>query len=237
MRRAALSVVVALLIAAPPAGAAGAGAPAFAGRCQFSGTIRPMPPITVVPKPGAHFSYLGDGTCTGRLADRPVTSAPLSVSFDDVHTLFDTCELGPDVGLHGLAWISAGRDRARFAIVIHLARVAIAGPFALTTIHSGRALGVASFMPADPVGAARACGAAGVASATLTGSFRTVTPLVGVSDPSDRARAAPAAARRVADDRPLSAPVSRGRAGTRPGRSRRRRGRSSGPSLGCACTA
>ena len=84
-----------------------------------------MPPITLIPVAGPHFSYSGTGTCSGGL--------PISVSFTNVATLFDTCELGPDFGLHGLARIGT----QRLHITVNLARIAVAGPFILTTPHHG----------------------------------------------------------------------------------------------------
>src|SRR5437764_7327298 len=80
-------------------GSAAVAAPApatFAGSCSFAGPISPGRPITLLPVPTAHFSYSGRGTCDGSLDGRPVRSAPLTVSFTDVTTLFDTCEFGPD---------------------------------------------------------------------------------------------------------------------------------------------
>lgn len=120
-----------------------------------------MPPITLVPESGARFSYQGAGTCTG--------GAPITVAFNDVGTVFDTCELGPDFGLHGTMAIGS----QPFDITVNLPRLAVAGPFTLTTSDGGLASGVASFSTPSPTD----CISSGVASATLSGSFQTLTPL------------------------------------------------------------
>ena len=169
MKRWALIVCAVALAGAAPAAAHAA---SFSGSCKFSGPITPMPPITIVPHPGANFSYHGTGTCS--------RGVPIAVSFTNVATLFDTCELGPDFNLHGVATIG----HARFQITINLARLALVGPFALTTSGGGDALGIAQFQPAgSPVAALQQCAAAGIASATLSASFQTVSPLMGVPDP------------------------------------------------------
>jgi hypothetical protein len=167
-RRLLLAAVLALVSAAPafargraaPTLAHGA-TPGFSGSCRFSGPISPMPPITLLPVPGAHFSYSGSGTCSG--------GVPITVTFTNVATLFDTCELGPDLGLHGLATIGT----QQLHITINLARLAVAGPFALSTQHQGLALGVAEFATANPTD----CLAPGVGAATLTANLQTVRPL------------------------------------------------------------
>jgi hypothetical protein len=120
-----------------------------------------MPPITLVPKAGAHFSYDGSGTCSGGL--------PITVRFTNVATLFDTCELGPDFALHGLATIGT----RQLHITINLARLAVAGPFVLTTPHHGLALGIAQFATSNPTD----CITPGVGAATLSANFQTVKPL------------------------------------------------------------
>jgi hypothetical protein len=147
----------------------------FAGSCHFAGPIKLGRPITVVPVPGAHFSYAGAGTCTGALDGTKVAAAPLTVTFTDAMTLFDTCELGPDVGLHGVAAI--GRDR--FPIAVELARVLLAGPFLLSTPHGGRAAGIAQFQPADVQASIVQCGTTGVPAASLSGDFTTLRALSG----------------------------------------------------------
>ena len=167
---AALGLLV-LLVPAP----ADARTRTFSGSCSFSGPIQPTPPIGLVPMPGSHFSYAGSGTCDGALDGRAVAAAPLTVAFTDVATLFDTCELGPDVELHGL--MSLRRDR--FDITIDLARLAVTGPFALRTPHGGLAAGTATFAPADASAAPMQCATTGIGQATLSASFQTLAPLVG----------------------------------------------------------
>ncbi len=162
---AAATIVATALMLASPSGAATRAS--FSGSCQFSGPITPMPPITAVPKPGAHFSYRGSGTCAG--------GAPITVTFTDVATLFDTCELGPDFNLHGSATIG----RLRLAITINLARLALAGPFWLTAAGGGQAIGLAQFGASSP----QQCVSPGIASATLSATFRTLSPLVGTLEP------------------------------------------------------
>ncbi len=164
--------------------AADAGPGTFSGRCQFSGPIIPSPPITVVPKSGSGFSYAGTGTCTGTLDATTVSAAPVTVSFAHDSTLFDTCEFGPDVGLAGEMVIGAGADRAQFAITINLARLALAGPFALDTTGGGAGLGTATFTPPSPTGAVQQCAVTGIATATLAGNFTTTAQLVGVATPA-----------------------------------------------------
>lgn len=159
IRRLTLAAALAGALALPAA--AHAKPQGFSGSCQFSGPISPMPPITLLPVPGAHFSYSGSGTCSD--------GQPITVTFTDVATLFDTCELGPDFGLHGLATIGS----RQLHITVNLARLAIAGPFVLSTRHRGLALGVAQFSTADPT----ACLSPGVGAATLSANFQTVRPL------------------------------------------------------------
>jgi hypothetical protein len=179
----AAGVTAAMLVVLGAAAASAAGPTgAFSGQCQFSGPITPMPPITVIPHPGSHFSYLGRGKCTGSLAGRAVSAAPLTIRFQNVSTLFDTCELGPDVRLHGTSTIGSGRRLVRFAITIDMVRAAVAGPFSLTSSLGGRALGVAEFTPASPVGSVQQCGGTGISTATLSGSFRTAQALVGAAE-------------------------------------------------------
>jgi hypothetical protein len=168
-----------VVLALPAAAAASPSAHAFAGSCAFTGPITPMPPITVVPHPGSRFSYAGIGSCHGKLNGVPATTAPMTVTFTNVATVFDTCELGPDFNLHGSATIGTGASRDVFAITINLARLALAGPFAVTTPGGGLGLGVATFQPPDAAGAVQACAKTGVSTATLAGRFTTVTPLSG----------------------------------------------------------
>jgi hypothetical protein len=141
----------------------------FSGSCRIGGPISPQPPITAFPRLGARFSFSGTGTCG---------PAPASLTFTNVTTLFDTCELGPDFGLRGTLRIGA----ARFAITVNLARLALAGPLLVTTARGGVAVGLAQFAPTgDPATALRSCAGAGIAAATLTARFRTLRPLSGTS--------------------------------------------------------
>ncbi len=171
----AASVIAGALWLAPPAVAAHV---SFSGSCQFAGPIEPMPPITAFPKPGAHFSYAGSGSCSGTIP------GPVSVRFTDVATAFDTCEFGPDLGLRGTMTIGAGSRRALFQITINLPRLALAGPFSLTTAAGGRALGVAQFEPPNQSTAPAQCASTGIGSAKLSASFRTTSALVGTSGPA-----------------------------------------------------
>jgi hypothetical protein len=166
----------------------------FAGSCQFSGPIAPERPISLIPVPNARFSYRGSGSCDGQLDAAPVHAAHLTVAFDHVTTAFDTCELGPDFDLHGSLTISAQRVDT-FAIVVNLARLALIGPFSLTTAGGGQALGIAEFTPADPSTAVQQCASSGLNDASLAASFNTSAPLAGVAaDPP----APPAGARSTA---------------------------------------
>jgi hypothetical protein len=125
-----------------------------------------MPPITIVPSPGPHFDYSGTGVCGAQ---------PATLSFVNVSTLFDTCELGPDLPLTGTMTI--GSDR--YTVTVDLARVAVAGPFLITTGGGGLGVGVATFTPAgDQLAAIEACAGAGIANASLSANFTTVEPLV-----------------------------------------------------------
>jgi hypothetical protein len=182
MRRVALATAAIALVFAAPATAEVVMPSSFTGSCQVSGPIAPMPPITVVPVPGPHFSYSGTGTCTGTLDGDPATAAPLSLTFANVSTLFDTCELGPDFNLPGALTIGPSGKRARFAITVNLARLAVAGPFLLTTEGRGLAYGVAQFSPSNNSTAAQQCATTGIAAATLSASFTTASPLVGERD-------------------------------------------------------
>jgi hypothetical protein len=158
LRQLILTAAAAGALAVPAAAHA---APGFSGSCQFSGPITPGRPITLLPVLGAHFSYSGSGTCSG--------GVPISVSIPNGSTLFDTCELGPDFGLHGLATIGTQAHH----VTVNLARVAVAGPFVLSTPHHGLALGIAQFSTANPAD----CLTPGVSAATLSANFQTVRPL------------------------------------------------------------
>jgi hypothetical protein len=180
LRRMALASAALLVLTASSAAAASATpgpAATFSGSCSFSGPVSIGRPITLVPVPGAQFSYAGAGTCSGTLDGAAVAAAPLTVTFTNVQTLFDTCELGPDVNLSGEATVGA----QRFEIVVNLVRAAVAGPFVLSTGGGGLALGTAQFTPAaDPVTAVTQCLSQGVAAASLSATFNTITPLVGL---------------------------------------------------------
>jgi hypothetical protein len=187
-----LAAAVATLAAAAnlPAAAASVRAPAaFTGSCQFAGPITPKPGITVVPLPGPHFDYSGTGTCNGTLDAAPVTAAPLTVTFTNVAALFDTCELGPDFDLHGVAAIGPPGGRALFEIAVNLARLALVGPFALTTTGNGLAVGTAQFNPADPASAPQQCATTGISAASLSASVNTLAPLIGTLPRPRRGRA------------------------------------------------
>ena len=159
LRQLLLAAVVAGALAVPAA--AHATTQGFSGSCRVSGPIVPGRPITLLPVPEAHFSFSGSGTCSGGL--------PITVALKNVGTLFDTCELGPDFGLQGVATIGS----QNLNITINLARIAVAGPFLLTTPGGGLALGFAQFAAANPTD----CISPGVSTATLTASFQTLTPL------------------------------------------------------------
>lgn len=158
-------VAVAAACAAFAGPASGAGV-TFSGSCQFSGTITPEPPITVVPRPGPHFDYAGSGVCAG---------TPATLTFAQASTAFDTCELGPDFPLHGVLAIGT----AQFAVTVDLARIALVGPLLVTTDGGGLAAGAASFDPGDQTTAIENCLGAGVATASLSANFSTLSPLVG----------------------------------------------------------
>jgi hypothetical protein len=96
-----------------------------------------------------------------------------------VQTAFDTCELGPDFNLHGTLAVQSGGTTTDFPVTINLLRLALFGPFTLTTPGGGRAAGTAQFTPAKAATAILQCGSTGIATATLAGSFTTSAPLVG----------------------------------------------------------
>lgn len=204
MRRLVLAGIAGALLWALPAGAAVTLPPSFSGSCAFSGPITPKPPITVVPIPGPHFDYAGTGSCSGTLDGAPVSAAPLTLTFTNVPTLFDTCELGPDFDLQGTMTIGTPPGRDLFAITVNLARVALAGPFAVTTEGNGLGVGVGQFSPADASSAPQQCATTGVAAASLSGSFNTISPLVGTRAPQPAAR--PQGTAHAVGPGPMSAP-------------------------------
>ena len=184
MRLGILTTALAFAVMCPAASAQTA---TLSGSCSFSGPISPKPPITVVPKPGAHFSYAGKGACSGSFDGQAVNGAPITLTFTNVQTAFDTCELGPDFNLHGTLAVASGGITADFPVTINLLRLALFGPFTVTTPDGGRAAGTAQFSPANAAGAIVLCGSTGVATATLSGTFKTSAPLVGaVVAPSRR---------------------------------------------------
>jgi hypothetical protein len=205
--RAVATVLLATALLVPAAAAAAhPQAGTFAGNCSLSGPIQPVPAITLLPQAGSHFSFRGTGTCDGTIDGAAVAAAPVTLTFDDVATIFDTCELGPDFELAGPMTIGSGRRSARFDVTLDLARVAIAGPFTLRSAGGGLAAGTAQFAPADPAAAPQQCATGGVADASLSASFRTLAPLQGrraarpARAPSSRARhrSGPRAPARVA---------------------------------------
>jgi hypothetical protein len=167
------------LLAVCPASHAVASPSRFAGSCQFAGPISPGRPITLVPVLGSRFSYLGSGVCSGTLDGDEVQSAPINVMFTDVSTLFDTCELGPDFELHGTAMIASGPIVDSYEIVVNLARLALVGPFVVSTTGGGLGLGLAQFAPPETSTAVQQCVAPGLSTASLAASFSTLAPLIG----------------------------------------------------------
>jgi len=108
----------------------------------------------------------------------------MTVTFDNVSTLFDTCQLGPDFNLDGDVRIASGHPQTNtFDVTVNLARLALAGPFLLTTPGGGLALGVAQFTPGDPAAAVQQCLSTGVDAASLSGTFSTLLPLAGSASP------------------------------------------------------
>jgi hypothetical protein len=163
-------VALGAVLAAALAAAAPASASSFSGSCSFSGPLTVGRPITIVPVAGAHFSFRGTGSCTSAGGTQPLT-----LTFTNVSTIFDTCELGPDLPLDGILTIGG----ARFDVVVDLVRVALVGPFTLTTAGGGLAAGVGQFAPADTAAALTQCVSPGIVDPSLSGSFSTLTPLVG----------------------------------------------------------
>jgi hypothetical protein len=188
-----LAAAVVLATSAVGTATAAAQPQTLTGSCSVSGPIEPNPPITIFPKPGAHFSYQGAGTCSGALDGAAVSAAATTLTFTNVATAFDTCELGPDFGLAGTMSLRAGDVTANFAITINLARLALVGPFALTTAGGGEALGTAQFTPPNEATAIQDCLGSGISTATLSASFSTLSPLIGSEAPAgsaDRAQLA-----------------------------------------------
>jgi hypothetical protein len=175
MRARALAALAALALALALTPSASAAPSRLDGSCSFAGPIKPTPPITLIPRSGAHFSFNGSGHCDGHLDGVALSAAPVAVTFTNVETVFDTCELGPDVNLHGTLTVAA----SHFEVTVDLARLVLAGPLRLTTTGGGLALGSAQFQPGDSSTAPQQCVGAGVDNATLAASFTTLAPLVG----------------------------------------------------------
>lgn len=168
-----------LAIAAP---AAALGARSFEGTCDVAGPIVPDPPVNLVPRLGARASYDGRGTCEGSLDGGPAKSRPVRVRVKDADLLFDTCELGPDLGIPATLRIRDRRRRfAEFQVTLDLVRIVTTGPFVLRGPHEGLAAGVARLVPADQAAAIADCADpnGGLADAQLEASFQTLSPLTG----------------------------------------------------------
>lgn len=131
----------------------------------------------MAPVPGAHFSFRGGGQCDGALDGGAVTAIAARLEFVDAQTLFDTCELGPDFNLRGTLSIGS----SRFELTVDLVRLALTGPFRLTTSGGGLVLGTAQFLPAQSSTAVQQCLGSGLLDASLAATFSTVTALSGLS--------------------------------------------------------
>ena len=85
-----LLVAVVALAAFTPA--ASGHASSFSGSCKLTGPITPLPPITIVPRAGPHFNYLGAGACHGKLDGAAIAAAPasLAASFSTLQPLIGT---------------------------------------------------------------------------------------------------------------------------------------------------
>jgi hypothetical protein len=108
---------------------------------------------------------------------------------DDADIPFDTCELGPDVGIPATLLIRTRRKRfAEFPLTLDMVRIATAGPFALRGPHDGIAVGIAQLIPPDQAAAVAACAdpSGGLVDAQLAARFQTLSPLVGFTAPADR---------------------------------------------------
>lgn len=172
----------ALVIAAAATPASAAGARTFEGTCEVTGPIVPDPAVNLLPRPGARASYRGSGTCDGRLDSREPRRWKTRVRVDHADLLFDTCELGPDIGIPATLLIRVRRKRtAEFPLTLDMVRVATAAPLIVRGPHDGVALGRAQLIPADQAAAIADCAdpAGGLADAQLAASFQTLSPLVG----------------------------------------------------------
>lgn len=181
-----LGALVALAIAAP---ASALGARTFEGACELSGPLAPDRPVNLVPQLGARASYRGRGTCEGRLDGRPARTLAARVRVKDADILFDTCELGPDVGLPATLRIRIRRRLiAEFPLTLDMVRVATVGPFVLRGLHDGLAAGVAQLVPPDQAEAVADCADpnGGITDADLVASFQTISQLTGYTAPAKR---------------------------------------------------
>jgi hypothetical protein len=177
---------VALLIASITTPASASATRTFEGTCEVSGPIVPERPVNLIPRIGARASYRGHGTCQGRLDARAARTWKVRVRVDDADILFDTCELGPDIGIPATMLIRVRRKRvAEFPLTLDMVRVATAGPVLIRGPHDGAAFGLAQLIPADQAAAVAACADpnGGLSDAALAASFRTLSPLVGYWSP------------------------------------------------------
>ena len=177
MRRALLLLLAVGLLAAP---ASAAGSRSFDGACEIAGPIEPAAPINVIPRFDARFSYHGKGSCGGVLNGRPRDDLRSRLDVDGARTLFDSCELGPDLGIPVTLSIRRARKRwVRFELTLQMIRVATIGPFVLEGAEGGRARGLAQLVPADLNAALAACGdpQGGITEAGLEASFETLATL------------------------------------------------------------
>ena len=160
----------------------GAAVATFAGSCEIKGPIEPAKPINIIPSLGARFSVHGRGTCSGTIDGKPRNALRARLDVNDAETLFDTCELGPDVGVPlTLSIRRARKSWARFPLTLEMLRVATIGPFIVHGPGGGRASGLARLVPPDLNTALVECGdlAGGLTDATLEASFTTSADLVG----------------------------------------------------------
>lgn len=166
------------LLATP---ASGAPSRAFEGRCEIAGPIVPEDPINVFPRLGARFSFHGKGTCDGTLRNQVREGLRARLDAHRAQTPFDSCELGPDLGIPvTLAIRRAPRRWLRYPLTLELARIATFGPFLLHGAGGGWAHGTAELVPADLNQALAECGdpAGGIRAADLVAAFETGSPLV-----------------------------------------------------------
>lgn len=183
MRRAGVALILALLGSTLPAASAlGATPGTFEGACEIAGPIEPEEPINVVPRPGARFSFYGKGACTGELNGRARDGLRARLDVHSAQTLFDSCELGPDLGIPVKLAIRRARGRwVKFPLTLQMFRVTTIGPFILQGAGGGSAHGLAQLVPPDFQQALVACGdpQGGITVADLRAAFETAAPLAG----------------------------------------------------------